>query len=556
MKIFQTAKLNINSKEEETRKILKKKYSKYFYFIILLIILLIRKTSAQNVRDDKKHYFCNGYLFDSDYRLSVSDIGLLCNKLASDNRFFISIQKNIPFFSGKAEDSLYTRDTEELFFAKCRGLNNNICNYGFVISVYTEARKVRISAGTISKNIVTVQMRENIIQNIKQFLQMDRFYEAIARSVEILQSYLNSNNQNYNNNNNNNYRPSNIQPVQPPKHTSSGWGFFSVLFFIICPILCVCGAIYYFYNQQKEEEIRVSIQKTSYSASNVHNHLNQLESLLNSIKFNSPPCMNIDVCLICMQKIYVQNQIQGASAASNPYMPPNQYNNNFNNNNYNNNTNLEMNVINPYSDKSGPYYNNPNNQNNNFNNNNNYSNFSAPLIAQNSDPSNTRFACGHVYHSNCLSAHGIPNCLMCNDAYNSSLKILNTNSTQLVDEYNIKKLMAKIDSIYGSEVLKTYGETYPDEVHRYDTALGIGLVAVVGITAVAATAIVADSLMSNHGYQGYHNNGYASQQQYDQGYAQGFNQGNAAALQQPNNSYGNTYNAADEQNPDTAEGDY
>jgi hypothetical protein len=118
--------------------------------------------------------------------------------------------------------------------------------------------------------------------------------------------------------------------------------------------------------------------------------------------------------------------------------------------------------------------------------------------------------------------------------------------------------MSKIDVIYGPQVLKSYGESYPEEVSRYDTALGIGLVAVVGITAVAATVIVADSLMNNHGY----NNAYSGQQQYEQGYNQGYYQGGNQENNYGNNNnnsqqgYGNAYGNSGDQNPDTAEGDY
>ena len=59
------------------------------------------------------------------------------------------------------------------------------------------------------------------------------------------------------------------------------------------------------YNQKQEEEIRVSLKKTGYNCHQVHTHLNQIENMLNSIKFNSPPVLNIDICLICMQKILI-----------------------------------------------------------------------------------------------------------------------------------------------------------------------------------------------------------------------------------------------------------
>lgn len=522
-----------------------KSYLLQIYLLFFIFLIHFQFLSAQNYssnpRDDKKHYFCNGYLFDSDYRLSVADITMICNRLATDNRFFISIQKNIPFFSGKADDNLYTRDTEELFFQKCRYLNTQICNYGFIISIYTEARKIRISAGNISKNIVTVQMRENIIQNIKGFLSNDKFYDAILRAIDYIQSYSNSN---FNQGNN---KPTTIVPAHPTPKKESGWGFWSVLIFIICPILCICGAIYYFYQQKQEEEQRISIHKTGYNCQDVHSHLNKLESMLTSIKYNSPPYLSIDVCLICMTKILCANNYNNTN---NAYSPPNA-------------NQVEMNVMNPYGNQNQNYNNSPYptfNNNNNLNTSNNgympgQQNVN-PCIGQNTDPNNTRFACGHVFHTSCLSKHGINNCMMCNDYYNSSLKVLNTNSTQVVDEYNIKKLMSRIDLIYGAECLKSYGEAYPEEVNRYDAAFGLGLVAVVGITAVAATAIVADSIMQNNNSVAYnqgYNDAVNNTQNMNYNYGNYQNQNNYSYV---NNNNQNKNNDSNDNNPDTAEGDY
>ena len=246
--------------------------SKLIFWILFFSLFI--PISNQSERDNKKYYFCNGNLFDSNYKLSVTDISLLCNKLSQDTRFFITIQKNIPYFSGKADDNLYTRDTEEFFLQKCKSINSSVCNHGFMISIYTEARKIRITAGNISKNILTVQTRENIISNIKQYLAYDRFYEAIAKAIDLIQS----NGNNYYNQN----KPSVITPIPPrPAPHQSSWGFFSVLIFIICPILCIIGAIYYFYNQKQEEEIRVSLKKTGYNCHQVPTHLNQIENMLN-----------------------------------------------------------------------------------------------------------------------------------------------------------------------------------------------------------------------------------------------------------------------------------
>ena len=60
---------------------------------------------------------------------------------------------------------------------------------------------------------------------------------------------------------------------------------------------------------------------------------------------------------------------------------------------------------------------------------------------------NTRFACQHIYHRDCLSRYNINCCLMCKDTdNNASIVINNYHDSQVINEEQIKNLFTKISS--------------------------------------------------------------------------------------------------------------
>jgi hypothetical protein len=375
----------------------------------------------------------------------------------------ITIQKEINIIQGGDTDNYYTRDTEEFFYRQCNEINKSICDYGFMISIYTAARKVRISAGKVSKNVVTIDNRNNVIYNIKNLLSKERYTEGILQAIALIQSYssININNNNYNPN----YQP-NIQPQpqpHPPKNDIGSSNFWIILIFIICPVICIC--IYCMVKNRPQEH-----QDT---AEDIHNHICKLDHLIKDIRNNSPPIKSINKCLICMQKIHLS---------------------------------VNFNGINNFSTTNNDYYNNQNYVNNN-------------LIIN--DPNHTRFACGHLYHNFCLNECKLGACIMCSGNVHASMVIPNTHDHHVVDENSVRSFIGQLHLIYDRRCLEDYSRTYPNEFDSFNTTLALGLVGVWGITAVATTAI----MMNDINHTGYYNDSnYYSSNTYNnyQGGAGGF----------------------------------
>jgi hypothetical protein len=422
---------------------------------LLVFLKLLLFIYSYEIKDDSKFYFCSSRIFVSDNRISVSEINLMCNRIFSDNRIIINIQRDLIVNSmGSELDNYYTRDSEEFFIKQCTRLNTSICNYGFLISIYTLGRKVRVTAGSVSKNQISLEKRNHIILSIKNLLSQERYAEGVVKAVDLIQSYsYNSpgNNLPYNGNNYN-PNPSYIPPNNNQKSSSSGfWLFF---LFIICP-MCLC-LVYFMY---KRSEVSESFHTKT--PDYVHDHINKLDILLNDIRSNTPQMLTINKCLICMNQI---NMIQNSQ--------------NFNhfsttNNDYNSYNNMQSNLV-------------------------------------NQDTNHTRFACGHVYHNLCLNNCQLTACIMCPGNVQASMITPNNHDSQIIVESNIKNLIKNLHLIYGRDTLQDYAKTYPSEFSTYNSNLALGLVGVWGITSVATTAIMMSEMNNmNHHYDNYnHHSGY------------------------------------------------
>ena len=408
-----------------------------YIFYVTLICLFLQCVLAS---EESKYFFCNGRIYASDPKIDLQDINELCQRINSDYRFLIVIKKNIPDHIpalGVELDNYITRDSEDFFSRKCRDINKKICDYGFMISIYSSVRKVRITAGSVSKHDVTVDMRNNIINSIRNLLSKQEYDMAIFKAIDMLQSY-----SQYNNNNSNISNPSYIPPTNnnTKKESSSGTSFLLIFVFIICPLFLCC-----FYYAYKKNTV---YSQQGNSAEDIHRHLNEIENLLQDVKRNNPPVMSINKCVICMKQIQMQSQ--------NP---------------------------NPYNTLSTTQHDNYMQSN---------------LIVR--DPNHTRFACGHVFHNICLNDKNLTACLMCVGNVQSSMVIPNTHEAQVVDEGNIKNLIQNLHLIYEKENLQDYARTYPNEYDSYNNNLALGLGAVWGVTAIATAAYMMSDMNTYNTY--------------------------------------------------------
>ena len=89
---------------------------------------------------------------------------------------------------------------------------------------------------------------------------------------------------------------------------------------------------------------------------------------------------------------------------------------------------------------------------------------------------NTRFACQHVYHSDCLSRYNLYSCLMCKGINeNASVTINNYDNFQVINEEQIKNFIKNLQNIYPPQELKFYAQTYPQEYNNFNDGLMLGL---------------------------------------------------------------------------------
>ena len=91
---------------------------------------------------------------------------------------------------------------------------------------------------------------------------------------------------------------------------------------------------------------------------------------------------------------------------------------------------------------------------------------------------NTRFACQHVYHTNCLSRYNLNCCLMCKDiTSNSSIIVANYHDTQVLSEEQVKNFIKNLQNIYPPKELRIYSQRYPQEYNNFNDGLMLGLLA-------------------------------------------------------------------------------
>jgi len=279
--------------------------------IFIFFLFLFQSVSLNDMKDNQKFYFCSGKIFVNDYDINTNEINRICTKILYDDRILISIQNDLEVNGYSSDmDNYFTRDSEEFFMRQCGRISPTTCDYGFMISLYTRAKKVRITAGRISKNIITASERTKIISSAKSYLSERKYSDAIVLMTDHLKSsspYISDSTARYDN-----YRDK--------KEESSGSSFWTIIIFVICPCLCCIFCLYRYY-----QTIDNTNNTSGNTADEVRQHINQLDMLLKQIRNNNPPIISIDQCLLCM------NRIQGNNMQNNynPYSTPNDMQNNL-----------------------------------------------------------------------------------------------------------------------------------------------------------------------------------------------------------------------------------
>ena len=120
---------------------------------------------------------------------------------------------------------------------------------------------------------------------------------------------------------------------------------------------------------------------------------------------------------------------------------------------------------------------------------------------------NTRFACQHVYHTDCLSRYNLHCCLMCkglND--NASTIINNYHDSQVINEEQVKNFIKNLQNIYPPQELKIYAQRYPQEYNNFNDGLMLGLLASSWCMPPVVVVNNGPGYGYNNDYGGYNNN--------------------------------------------------
>ena len=431
----------------------------YLNAIAFIPYIIVLATLFQEITSTffPQNMFCQQKIYMDFQGLTTPQIDFLCNQITQNSRFVILLTTSYNFMDNYS----YTLTTQNFLQSQC-AFTYQSCDYVYAIAVYANVGKVIITSGRFAK--ASSALRAEAINTMIVYLKSGDYYNALNRAVTMLGN-------------------SEITVISGGGSTTttvtrSSFGFFSVLIFIICPIICILCICYFACKKQADQELDSPLvgEPGNSVTSGIHFHLCQLEDLIKEIRKSSPPIISINKCLICMQQITVYPPIN---------QPQSQY--------------IEMKKVNVEIE----------------NNAMTPSQTVTVSINQNApvDDNNTRFACQHVYHTKCLALHRLSCCLMCNENINSRETVPNTIDTQVIDEGHIKAFIKNLNFLYDQKELNEYATYYPSEYDTFNTTLLLGLGTAWGIGLGSQTVYV-----NNYNYN------YGTNDIYGQNPIQGGNQ--------------------------------
>ena len=209
------------------------------YFQLLLILHTLHHTMAIK--------YCDGRIIDIDYQLNPNQMSTLCSQIRTDDRFLFNVQRRITGYPDETNqvydiNQNYTKEANSIFSNNCNYFN--ICQSGYLISVFTNKKKIRITAGSGVSNVATTEIRDRVIDSMKPFLVSNDFYNAFLAAFQGLRGY----------------KPitkittTTTTTTRSTVHHGSGPSFWWILFFIVIVCLICCCCYYSFVKEQEENK--------------------------------------------------------------------------------------------------------------------------------------------------------------------------------------------------------------------------------------------------------------------------------------------------------------
>ena len=382
--------------------------------------------------------YCDKRILDDDNILSNDEIEILCSRIQTDDRFILNIRRALEIPNIQLLNEHYTNANTEFFSNSCHNLN--ICENGFLISVFTLMKKIRITSGSEIRKIATDAILIKAVEIMKPFLIKNDFLNAFLEAFSFLKAYKLKKDQN------DDHNPDSVEQISNSKSF-----FFYLVIFIVLGSLCYF--LYMLYLKQMEEhELRNTTVTIKTTPKAIYNHIYQLENLIKESQ-NVSPIIRVDYCLICFNSLshhdnynnYSNSQTKGQSTfelRDISYKSKYQTIIDSNDNNYQ--TRLINNLNNDFSKR----------ENLNLND-------------------NKKFECEHIYHSLCLSLLHINNCLLCSDS-NKPSKVLSNkivNNFNIVNEQQLYNFIRNFKHVYSKKQIMEYINNYPDQFNKFNNII-------------------------------------------------------------------------------------
>lgn len=145
--------------------------------ILILIALILILSTNQSLS-----FTCSDYINDHSNKISNANKSLLCEMIkANDKNYHVFLRTidDINSFSKSNDD--YTNENNNFLNSKCN--KDNVCHKTISVTIYTNARKLRISLGNEANNYLNHERRELIINYMKSFLKDNNFFDAFFYSL-------------------------------------------------------------------------------------------------------------------------------------------------------------------------------------------------------------------------------------------------------------------------------------------------------------------------------------------------------------------------------------